>query len=152
MNTKIKSAILLLLTLLIGVIGGMLGSRLYMEHRLKSFRAMRGERFLQHNMERLLMPTPEQRTALDSILRKYQPQFKQLNRKFRSESRALLDSLYKEMAPLLTEEQKKRMQARRRMHPFDRPFGRPGDAMFGKPPRNRPKGDRPMPPDEPPLP
>lgn len=159
MSTKLKSAILLLLTLLIGVIGGVLGSRLYLEHRMQKFRATRGERFIQQRLEQLLMPTPKQSAAMDSIFEKYQPKFLELNLQFRTASQLLLDTLHTELEPLLTEEQNKQLEERRSMQPFDRPFGRPGPGrgpgpMMGKPQMRRfDRDDRPMPPrDAPPQP
>ena len=152
MNTKLKSAILLLLTLLIGVIVGVLGSRLYMERRVTKFMAMRNERFFQHRVEALLQPKPEQMDTLKTILDKYQPKFMQLNRRFRAESRAILDSLHKELEPVLTDEQLQRLKERRGMPPFGRPFGRQHpDGPFGKPPGMRgPRGR--IPPGIPPEP
>jgi len=152
MNTKTKSALLLLLTLLIGVIVGVLGTRMVMEHRVAKFMAMRNDRFFQHRMEAFLQPRPEQMDTLNAIFDKYQPKFLQLNRKFRAESRAILDSLHKELDPVLTEEQLQRLKERRGMPPFGRPFGgQHPDGRFGKPPGMRgPRGQ--MPPDAPPEP
>lgn len=153
MNTKTKSALMLLLTLLIGIIVGVLGGHMYMEHRVTKFMAMRNDRFFQHRMEEFLQPRPDQLDTLNAIFEKYQPKFLQLNRSFRAESRAILDSLHKELEPVLTKEQLQRLKERRGMPPFGaRPFGRQHpDGPFGKPRGMRGPRDQ-MPPHIPPEP
>lgn len=128
MNTKIKSALLLLTILFIGVVAGVLGSHLYVQHRIQKFhseRGIRGERFLQHRFEQLLVPTPEQAVVLDSVFEKYDPKFRELNQRMRTESMMLLDSLHAELKPILTKKQMELLESRRRGRPFDRRFGRP---------------------------
>ena len=148
MNTKLKSAILLLLTLFIGVVGGVLGSRLYLDHRMREFRQMRGEQLFQHRLHQLLDLTPEQIAAVDSVFKKYEPRLQATNRRFRLQTRSTLDSLHAELQPLLTEEQNKILKQRLHRGPMTRPAElprRPRRNMDRMPP-GHPPSEAPPPP------
>lgn len=124
MSIKLKSMVILLATLCIGIAVGVLGSRLYIEHRAQKFREIRGEQLFRGIMEEIIQPTPEQAETLNKIFAKYQKSRRQMNVQFRSQTKAILDSMYAEIAPLLTKEQLKRLDERRMNPGFRPPFER----------------------------
>ena len=129
--------VILLATLCIGIAVGVLGSRLYIEHRVQKFRNIRGEQMFGGIMEEIIQPTPEQADTLKSIFAKYQKSMRQMNTQFRRQTVAILDSLHDEITPLLTKEQLKRLEERRMNPGFRPPFeGRPmppfGNGLFRK--------------------
>jgi hypothetical protein len=137
MSTTLKSMAILLATLCIGIMVGVLGSRLYIEHRVQKFRDIRGEQMFGGIMEEIIQPTPEQADTLKSIFAKYQKSMQKMNGQFRSQTKAILDSMHAEIAPLLTKEQLKRLEERRMNPSFRPPFeGRPMPPFGNGPFRN----------------
>ena len=112
MTTKSKTTLIILGTLIIGIAIGALVSGTWRQQREHRFeRMMSHQRFL-HVMERIIQPTDEQREAIDQILEKRSEQISAIQEKHESEVRALLDSLRSDLASVLTEEQRTRLEDR----------------------------------------
>ena len=144
MNIHVKTSLILIVTLLIGMIlGALLGGAL-LRSRVKDRAArIRTPHGFANRMERIIQPDESQREAVREILLRHADRFSQFHDQFA----ALADSLKKDLDPILTEEQKLRLErmiyAPRRMHRPER--GRrgmpPGEGPpTGDPPR--PRGDR----------
>ena len=155
MTIRMKSLLILLATLAVGVVLGWLASNLWHDYqRLKRFEKIhvRGRPFgLHERMERLLRPTEAQRDTLRAILDKYHQRFVQRQQAEREFFSTMLDSMTEELRPILTEEQIKRLERRRylmRPGPSDMPpMGkRPRDKKF----RQLFRKDHPMQPEPPP--
>lgn len=132
MNTRVKTILVIVITLAIGMVLGALIHGAVMRNRVKdmAFRMRSNEGFMRR-MEMIIQPDESQREALRKILRKHFQNMSQYQENFR----AMMDSLRTELEPILTEEQKKRLER----GPFG-PKGRRFEPPFG---RERPgRGDR----------
>ena len=101
MNLKVKTTGILVGTLLLGLILGVLSSRLWVQARVQRFQEHRGQRFFVQLHKQIIQPTPAQEDTVDAILVKYEQKMFQLRREFGDETRALLDSLQAELKPVL---------------------------------------------------
>lgn len=154
MKKQSKSILILLVTLLIGIAIGVLGSRVYTLHKIKDYKTEKADIMFERLFMRIVQPTPEQTDTLRIIWDKYQEKLQANHKHFFTETKTILDSMFKEMAPLLTDEQKQRLKERR--HRDRRPPHFPGRTLPGhKPGEHRPphlpgpeETGRPAPPDE----
>lgn len=127
MNTGTKSALLLFSTLLIGVALGSLLTGAINQRRLERLAEMRSERGMAFFLEEVVRPeNSEQSEAIRAVLEEAAPQFAAAMRESREKMRALTDSVRSELDPLLTEEQRSRLDERMRIGRGGSPFGPPG--------------------------
>ena len=125
MNTKSKSIIMIVATLLLGIIigifaGGLIHTRIFQE-RISRFRSPEG--FFMR-MEKVIQPTPEQANQLRNILSEHHKIAREMARESHLRMRALDDSLRQKLESILTPEQLERFSKRwhkRRMLFPDRP-------------------------------
>ncbi len=134
MSNKAKSALLLVLVLILGVFIGMQGTLAYMRLQVRDVRWERPGPPIQPMLEHIIQPTPEQRKELEEIIDRYAERLQHLSLDYRQETRALLDSMQQEIEPLLTEEQKQRLEERRRRRPGGEWRRGPGPRFDGRPP------------------
>ncbi|MEM6632113.1 MAG: hypothetical protein AAF694_20720 [Bacteroidota bacterium] len=122
MFQRIKPILFLVLTLLLGFLLGVISSRYLVEQKIKSYRNQeRGKGFIRLHHD-ILQLTPEQQEAVDPVLTKY---FEKLTA-HRKAFRGIMDSMHTELVPLLTEEQKTRVEEiRKRTKQGGRRGGRP---------------------------
>lgn len=113
MKKQAKSTWVLFLTLLIGIAIGLLGYRVYMLQRIKSFKADREDLMFEKLFAHIVQPTPEQADTLRVIWNQYHEKLEQNHKQFFNETKTILDSMFEEMKPLLTEEQIQRLKERR---------------------------------------
>jgi len=129
MNVQTKTAAILIATLLLGVLLGALLSGMLLrrgfETRLARMRTPPG--FI-NRFEAVIQPDESQREELRRILAKHARRFEE----YRAQFPALMDSLRKDLDPILTDEQKQRLRRvvrlheRGRLRPRERPWrGRP---------------------------
>ena len=112
MRGKTKGALILFSTLLIGVLIGTLLSGWFVRDRL---RPIPHPRHFVRSTERLIAPQDEeQRQAVRAVLRRYAAALRELNAKHREALKEQLDSSRAELAPLLSEEQLRRLDRRQR--------------------------------------
>jgi hypothetical protein len=133
MKTGTKTILVILITLIIGMIIGALVTGAFARYRVRRFMSMREPGHLVTRIERIIGPDESQREAVREILRKHSEQFLEIHAQFEGEMLALRDSLKKDLDPLLTDEQKARLERGPR-HP--RPWGgkerKPGPPLGGK--------------------
>jgi hypothetical protein len=147
MTIQLKSTLVVLATFLLGMVIGGLGDHWLMRplFNAREFRHPAG--FLQFN-EQVIQPQKSQRDTVRAILLKYHQKFEALAQQHRSELTAMLDTLHLELAPVLTEEQRSRLQQRREImpdRPLDRPGHFPGDQAGPRPAFHRPPDSEPAP-------
>ena len=135
MSVRIKTGIIILVTLLIGVVIGILIDRTIMRNQFKQkFAGMRRPQGMIMMFERIIEPDESQYQELREILKRYSQKLHEIVEKSRKEMDTVMDSLKTELDPILTDEQKERLQSRidrlRNWRGNRPPLGRPG----GRPP------------------
>ena len=134
MNMHYKTSLILLVTLLIGLLLGTLVSGFvrqnHFEKRVAGWRSPEG--FI-HRCEMVIHPDDPQREKVREILDRHAAFFGELHDNFQKEFEARMDSLKKELGPILTEEQKALFD---RMGSFER-RGRRGYKPYG---HRKPRG------------
>jgi hypothetical protein len=151
MKTGTKSMLLLFSTLLIGMALGSLLTGAINQHRLERLAEMRSARGMAYFLEDVIRPeSTEQREAIRAVLDSAAPKFAAAMQESREKMRALTDSVRAELDPLLTDEQRDRMDDRMRIGRGGQPFGPPGARGPDDDRRRRrphPDGGRPPPPE-----
>ena len=152
MNMKVKTTLIILFTLLIGIILGMLIDRTIMRFRFqKKFAEARQARGITRLLENLIRPDESQYEAVKDILEKYSKRLHDHREKSFQEMNVFIDSMRAELDQILTDEQKARikkdMERIERMRgrrpgppmrppgPFDREHDRPPEKDEGQPPQ-----------------
>ena len=112
MRGRTKGALILFSTLLIGVLVGTLLSGWFVRDRL---RPIPHPRHFVRSTERLIASQDEQqRQAVRAVLRRHAAALRELNAKHRESLKEQLDASRAELAPLLSEEQLRRLDRRQR--------------------------------------
>jgi Spy/CpxP family protein refolding chaperone len=110
MDIKVKTALIIVATLIIGIVFGALLSRAYLHHRIRrAFVMVDPERFNPF-FEQTIDPTPEQRERIRKIIQKHTNQVTELRRNFEEGMASSFETLQKELDSVLTPEQKKRLE------------------------------------------
>lgn len=118
-------------TLLIGVvIGALIVGPLVARHHFKRVADWRTPKGFADRFEEIIEPDESQVDALRAILARYGENFDEVASRHRGEMKDMIDSLSAELDTLLTDEQRERLEQRRRQI---RPPGDPRD--HHKPPR-----------------
>ncbi len=139
MNIKVKTALIIVATLLIGIIFGALLSRAYLHHRIRrAFVMVNPNRFAPF-FEQAISPTPEQSEQIRKIFQKHAQKVFELRKNFEAGMSLSFESLREELDSVLTPEQKKRLEKMMRER---RPWPRRGpgpwpkrDGPFPQPPK-----------------
>jgi len=130
MNLQLKSTLIVLATFVLGIWIGFFGDRWLRHPRPFNTQQMRRpEGFIQFNMD-LIQPSSQQKDTVHAILSKYYQKFSFVDLRHRKDLTALVDSMYADLSPILTREQRERLQHRRP----------------GRPPQEFGGGPRPFPP------
>jgi hypothetical protein len=137
MTTQTKTVLIIVATLVVGIIIGALGSGFVIHRFARHVADARHREIFVEKMVGVIAPAPEQEEAIRDILTRHAEQFAELSDDFHRETSALFDSLRSELDPVLTQEQKERLEERGRR--FRRLMKHAG------PPRRRP-GEGPPPP------
>jgi|GEM_PF-1182172 len=110
MSTKVKSSLIVLATLLIGIVLGALSTgALQKKKQAQNSRLPHHERF-EKIMERIIRPTEEQAQQIEAILDKRYDQIAGLQQSFQDQVFALYDSMRTDLSQVLTEEQQERLE------------------------------------------
>ena len=106
MDTKVKSLLLIGLTLLIGFGAGFVANGWYVRYRLEQARSLVRDqgRFLERIEDELRLD-PETRAAIKPVLRDHHARMRTLSETFRGQVGTEMDSLRAALAPHLTPEQ-----------------------------------------------
>jgi hypothetical protein len=124
MTASTKSVLRLFSTLLIGMLLGSLITGAVNNRRMSNLAEMRSARGLAFHFEDVIRPeNEEQREAIRAVLDEAAPKFSAAMQESRERMRALTDSVRAELDPLLTEEQRERLEERMRIGPRGAPGG-----------------------------
>ncbi len=145
MSIHLKTALILLATLLLGIVIGALGSIAFRRHQIRSTIADLRQRpsFLDYTMQ-IIQPTETQEDTVRSILVDHHQKLRNVSIKQRRAMIALVDSMEARLQSVLTEEQMERLRQRRQKR---RPphFIKPGDRPHPPPHQGEPgPGGRPI--------
>jgi len=147
MDIKIKTALIIIATLIIGIIFGALLSRAYLHHRIRKAFVMVDPNRSVPFLEQTINPTPEQSEEIKKIIQKHTKQVMELRKNFDDGMTSSFESLRKELDSVLTPEQKRHLEKmmrerkpwpKRGLGPWprrDRPF--PGPKKKPPPPEKR---------------
>lgn len=138
MNIKIKTTLIIVLTLLIGILTGAMLNRTLTHRRIRNILLQRRPDVFATRWERHLRPNTGQERAIREILDKHARKIADLRLKFLEEMQSQYESLKKEIDPLLTPKQKRRL-----MRGFPRHSRDPRRLMDRRRPRQKPKRKRP---------
>ena len=138
MNVKVKTALIIIITLIIGIFLGAMLNRALLRHRIQKTFFMHKPDGLVFFIEEMIQPEPDQRDQIRTIVEKHADRMEEMRERFFKEMEADRESFLKELDPLLTPEQKKRL---RRGPPGFFPGRRP----FRDRPGPWPDRDRPWP-------
>lgn len=141
MKTNTKTVLLIVATLLIGILIGALGSGFTAHRFARHVADMRHREVFVERMMEIIDPAPDQEDQIRGILTRHAEQFAEIADDFHGEASALFDSLRTELDPVLTDEQKARLEERHRK--IGRLMKRGGPSSHHKP------GDRRRPPPTP---
>ncbi len=155
MNIHLKTAAILLATLIIGMVCGALILGAFARDRLQPPPQVTRERFVERWV-RMVRPDTEQMQRIREVVGEHEPGFREHYMRHRQEIQVLVDSLHSDLEPILTERQLERIKRIREGRERIREFRRDGDreprrGRLGPPGRNRsgersggrPRGDRP---------
>ncbi len=124
MNLEVKSALIIAVTMIIGIlIGTFIVAPQIARRYLTRIEMLRHEPGFARGIEGMILPDQSQRERIRPIIKKYGGRFETLFQRHREEVQALVDSLRAELDPLLTEEQRQRLErirSRRCLHPHRR--------------------------------
>ncbi|MCY4545897.1 MAG: hypothetical protein OXD39_11725 [Gemmatimonadetes bacterium] len=144
MNIHLKTAAILLATLIIGMVCGALILGAFARDRLQPPPQMTRERFVERWV-RMVRPDQEQMRRIREVVGEHEPGFRENYTRHRREMQTLVDSLHRDLEPILTERQLERIQRirqrRERARELRREGGheREGDQELRRE-RNRPGG------------
>ncbi len=142
MNIHLKTAAILLATLIIGMVCGALILGAFARDRLQPPPQMTRERFVERWI-RMVRPDQEQLRRIRDVVGEHEPGFRENYMRHRQEMQVLVDSLHRDLEPVLTEEQRERIkqirERRVRMREFRRESNREGDHELRRE-RDRPGG------------
>jgi hypothetical protein len=114
-----KSALIILGTLLIGIVIGVFLAGPVVHHRMQPHIPGRGPEAITPMLERLIEPSPDQEEAVREVLERHSKRLAEMHKGYRDDMVAMMDSLRKDLDPILTEEQKARLdEARGRFRDF----------------------------------
>lgn len=147
MNIQVKSSLIIIFTLTIGLFLGVLIDRTIMRGQFeKRVGKMRSPEGFIHMMERIIEPDESQREDIRKILDKYSNRFHEIASNSHTKMAAVMDSLRIELEPVLTGEQKARLKNRmehiRSWEKDGPPFRRPKRHHLGRRDKDRPPGPK----------
>jgi hypothetical protein len=115
MSTRSGAAVFILVTLVIGVlIGALLVGPLVARHHFSNLEKLRTREGFAARMEQDIRPDASQVGPIRDVLTKYSSRFEAINAQYHVAMAALADSLHQDLDPLLTAEQKARLEEGRK--------------------------------------
>jgi hypothetical protein len=110
MNIKVKTTLIIIITLIIGIVLGAMLNRTFMHLRIRrAFDAVNPIRFTRI-LEQAIDPTPGQKKQIREILKKHAKIVEELRKNFEEGMQSSFETLKKEMDSVLTPEQKERLE------------------------------------------
>jgi hypothetical protein len=142
MNKKVKSSLIIIIVLLIGMAIGFEISEISIRHHFNRIDAFREPRGFIQMFEHIIKPTEVQKAAVDSILTKYHTQMERITKNGMEEVSAQMNLMQSDLIKILDKEQSVRLDEE-----LSRMKREPPPPPRGRGPRP-PEGDRPPPPRE----
>lgn len=105
-----RSIVIIIATLILGFILGMLTSAQIRYHKLKPVRVFFSEDRFREMIYTIVSPDDVQKEKLEVVIRKYAKRNRDIQINFRKELEDFMSDLWKEMSPLLTDEQKEKLE------------------------------------------
>ncbi|MCY3554203.1 MAG: hypothetical protein OXH56_02665 [Gemmatimonadetes bacterium] len=139
MNIHLKTAAILLATLIIGMVCGALILGAFARDRLQPPPQVTRERFVERWV-RMVRPDPVQLERIREVVGEHEPGFRENYMRHRQEMQVLVDSLHRDLEPILTEEQLQRIKTIRERRERMREFRREGDHESRRDRPRRPPG------------
>ncbi|MFQ6038445.1 MAG: hypothetical protein ACE5LV_07495 [Candidatus Aminicenantales bacterium] len=110
MNIKIKTALIILVTLIIGIVIGAMLHRALLHRRInRAFVILNPNRFLIAS-ERVIQPNPAQKKRIQEILEDHAERVEKIRRAFLKDMQASFEAMRQELDQELTPEQKRRLE------------------------------------------
>lgn len=110
-TNKLKITLVLTATLLIGFALGMLTSAQIRNAHISKFRSFSSaDRFVYWTIH-LIDPTPDQKEKILPVIRKFASENNELRQRYRDDFMVLMKDFKKELYPMLTEEQIRRLES-----------------------------------------
>lgn len=130
MNLKVKTAFIIIITLALGIVIGAMLNRALLQNRIRRAFSMQRPGFFVPIYENIIDPDSNQSKLIREILDKHARRMSEVRESYRKEMQSAFESMRKEMDPILTREQKKRLENRlprslrrhRRFRNQQRPF------------------------------
>ena len=129
MNLQMKTASILLATLIIGMVCGALALSVFARHRLQQPPQITRERFVERWIK-MVQPEEEQIRQIREVVGGHEPRFRENFMRHRQEMDALVDSLHQDLEPILTEKQRERVIRKRRRSERRRELRREGSQEY----------------------
>lgn len=126
MNIHLKTAAILLATLIIGMLCGALILGAFARDQLQPPPQMTRERFVELWLK-IVIPDGDQRPRIREVVERHETRLRENYTRHRREMKALVDSLHRDLDPLLTESQRERVSRFRKRYERRREFRRDGD-------------------------
>lgn len=140
MDIKVKTALILVVTLLIGIVFGAFLYRAIFQSKVKGFLEMRTPDGFIRRFANAVDTTPEKKEKVEKILDKYGEQFSEISQDHRKELSQLFSAFREELSEVLTPEQMRKMFRRGFIRPGRR--GRPGGPGFRGPFKDSPDPEK----------
>ncbi len=110
MNLKVKITFLIIMTLIIGIVIGAMINRAVSQNRIKRILERRNPPIFISFYERIIEPNADQHDSIRKILDKYAQSFSEIRTDFQEQLHSSFESMKAELDPLLTPEQKERLE------------------------------------------
>jgi len=141
MNIKVKTALIIMVTLFIGMAAGALINRAVVRHKIQeAFAVHRPDKFVIF-MERIIQAEPEQKEKIRAVLMKHAGRMKEMRHKFFTGMQDARESLLKDLKPILTSEQRERLKRKPPLFPPDIRHRRDRRSPLIEPPWKKPPPD-----------
>ena len=145
MNMKVKTTIIIIITLIFGIVLGAMLNRSFTHRRIKrAFDAVNPNRFTMI-LERAIDPTEEQKKQIREILQKHAKLVAELRKNLMQGMDTSMQSLKKELDSVLTPEQKERFEKMMKERP---PWMRREGKPWPRRGRPSPESQRKFPPEK----
>lgn len=112
MNVKLRMTFVILATLVLGIIIGAMLNRAIVEKRIRNILSKRAPDVFVPFIEESINPDPTQSEAIRKILKKHAKRIEEIHTDNIIELQSTFESMREELDPLLTPEQKKRLEGR----------------------------------------
>ncbi|MFO7850898.1 MAG: hypothetical protein ACQERS_07495 [Bacteroidota bacterium] len=107
---KLRITILIILTLLLGIVIGMLTSAQLRHKRMRPVRIYASENYFKDHLYKVVEPDSAQKAELDAIIDRYSEEFREMNAAYWKEFESLMDRQWNDIKPVLNKEQIDKLQ------------------------------------------